>query len=118
MQRLAVGLAQHIPGLAVLESIHRRKVHSNDEIVGVHRRHFSVQTVGQPFAESAVGVQFRGGLHVPQQLHAGLEQSGAEGNAPASFNPLRVLAEEVEVEAEVEDPEVRFVFVRAEQPWT
>ena len=50
-----------------------------------------------------------------QQLHPGAEEPGAERNAAAGLDAVGVLAEEVEVEAEVEDAEVLLVVVRPEQ---
>ena len=50
-----------------------------------------------------------------QQLQARAKQLGAEGHPATGLDALRVLTEEIEVEAEIEDAEVLLVVVRPEQ---
>ena len=60
-------------------------------------------------------VQVRRGLDAGQQPHPRPKEPGAEGNAATVLDPLRMLAEKVEVEAEVEDAEVVLVVPGSEQ---
>ena len=54
-------------------------------------------------------------LDMGQQLHPGAEEAGAERDDTASLDALWILAEEVEIEAEVEDAEVLLVVAGTEQ---
>ena len=66
-------------------------------------------------ASAASGVQIRRRLDAGQQPHPRPEEPGAERNAATGLDALRLLAEEVEVEAEVEDAEVVLVLPGSEQ---
>ena len=73
-----------------------------------------MQRVGERRVEEPVRVALGGLAHPVEQLHARAEQQRPERRGVARRPPLRLLAEEVEVEAEVEDAEVRLVVARPE----
>ena len=70
---------------------------------------------GQSARECRIRVQIGRRLDMGQQLHPGTEEAGAERDDTASLKTLWILAEEVEIEAEVEDAEVLLVVARTEQ---
>ena len=66
---------------------------------------------GQRPREPLIWVQIRRRLDVVQQLHTRAEEPGAERNGATGLDPVGILTEEVEVEAEVEDAEVLLVVI-------
>ncbi|MDD9987531.1 MAG: hypothetical protein OXQ31_14750, partial [Spirochaetaceae bacterium] len=60
----------------------------------------------QGACDRLVRVQVGRRLDMGQQLDPRTEEAGAERHDAASLDALRILAEEVEIEAEVEDAEV------------
>ena len=70
---------------------------------------------GQGARECPIRVQVGRYLDMGQQLHPGAEEAGTERDDAASLDARWILAEEVKIEAEVEDAEVLLVVVRTEQ---
>ena len=91
------------------------EVGAHHEIVRIHAADFPVQCAGERIAECAGGFQFGSFLDGGEQLDATLEEAGAEGFTATALDAVGVLAEEVEIEAEVEDAEVLLVLIRAEE---
>ena len=67
---------------------------------------------GQGARERPIRVQVGRYLDMGQQLHPGAEEAGAERDDAASLDARWILAEEVKIEAEIEDAEVLLVVVR------
>ena len=70
---------------------------------------------GQGARECRIRIQVGSRLDKRQQLHPGAEEAGAERDDAASLDARWILAEKVEIEAEIEDVEVLLVVVRTEQ---
>ena len=62
-----------------------------------------------------IRVQVGRRLDMGQQLNPGAEEAGTERHDAASLNALWLLAEEVEIEAEIEDAKVLLAVVRTKQ---
>ena len=67
---------------------------------------------GQGARECRIRVPVWRRLDKRQQLHPGAEEAGAERDDAVSLNARWILAEEVEIEADVEDAEVLLIIVR------
>ena len=69
---------------------------------------------GQGAREHCIRVQVECRLDMRQQLHPRAEEAGAKRDDAASLDARWILAEKVEIEAEIEDAEVLLVVVRTE----
>ena len=69
----------------------------------------------QRLGQRPVRIQVRRGPDVGQQLHPRPKEPGVEGSVVTVLDSLRMLAEKVEVEAEVEDAEIVLVVPGSEQ---
>ena len=89
---------------------------ADDEVVESHSGDFVEKPISDRLAEAAecfTGVLFLGDF--ANQLDAGFEQLGRKGNPERSLGEFRILIEELEILAEVEDKEVFLVSAGAEQ---
>ena len=108
----AVLQAQLVPCFALLELFDGAALLADEEVVDGHLGHLIVQTVPKALQEVAVTLF---ALQLAYQVHAGVEEPGADRKADRGPGAFRVLIEELEVLAEVEDLEGFFVLTGTEE---
>ena len=64
-ERFAVGFAELLPNLALLETLHRFKVHPHNEVLPVHRCHFTMELRSQCPRERGLRVLKTGVVDTP-----------------------------------------------------
>ena len=100
----------------MLETLDRFELHPHDEVLAVHRRNFPEEFRRQrPGQRGFWGPGRASAWTWVSSCTRDRKSAGAEGNVATDLDPLRLLAEEVEVEAEVEDSEVLLVVPGSEQ---
>ncbi len=91
-----------LPCVGIVEPFDETSVGAHDEVVEVHRRHVESEHLGELGSLDSVSVELVEGA---DELDAAGEQSGRQRYARAAFVAGGVLAEVLEVLAEVEDVE-------------
>ncbi len=95
--------------------IHGLALHAHDKVARVHGRHFAIQRLGGVAGHLGLRIGLRGLLQQPQQIYPGAEDTNTERLATAGLDAFRVLVEEIEVAAEIEDTKVRLVLPRTKE---